>query len=182
MNARAQSAGGRYTAPAIALHWLMAVLLLAQLAMGWYMVDLPKKTPAVGFWYGLHKSIGICAFALLMVRIWWRSRTEPPVGRLHESALFARSARAAHFTLYACMLATPVCGFLSTSFGKHPVSFFGYALPRLFVENPMLQTLFRQMHWGFSWLLAGVIVLHVMAVVYHVAMSGTRFVRRMVPM
>jgi cytochrome b561 len=160
----------------------MAVLLFAQLAMGWTMVDLPKKTPAVAYWYGLHKSLGLIAFALLMVRLWCRMRSEPPSGTPHESALFARSARAAHFTLYACMLATPLCGFLASSFGKHPVKFFGWALPQLLPESAVMQTLFRQMHWGFSWLLAGVICLHVMAVVYHLATSGLRFVRRMVPM
>lgn len=182
MSAAERSAGGRYSTPAIVLHWLMAVLLLSQLAIGWYMVELPKKTPAVAYWYNLHKSLGLTAFALLMIRIWWRSRSEPPTGKLHESALFARSARAAHFTLYACMLAAPLCGFLASSFGKHPVKFFGYALPQLLPESPLMQTLFRQMHWGFSWLLAGVIFLHVMAVVYHLATSGTRLVRRMVPM
>lgn len=174
--------GERYSKPAIALHWLMAALLFAQIGMGWYMVDLPKKTPAVAFWYGLHKSFGLVAFALLMVRIWWRSRSAPPDYSAHDSALLARSARAAHFMLYACMFATPVCGFLSSSFGKHAVKFFGYALPQLFHEDLVLQVLFRQMHWAFSWLMVALIALHVAAVVYHVACSGSRFVRRMAPL
>ena len=175
-----RSDGERYSKPAILLHWLMAMLLIAQISIGWTMVDLPKKTPAVAFWYGLHKSFGLVAFALLLVRIWWRSRSTPPEYDGQDSVLLAHSARAAHFMLYVCMLATPVCGYLSSAFGKHAVKFFGYALPQFFHENEVLQVLFRQMHWGFSWLLAGLIVIHVAAVGYHVACSGVRFVRRMV--
>ena len=174
--------GERYSKPAIALHWLMAVLLIAQVGMGWYMVDLPKKTPAVAFWYGLHKSFGLTVFALLMVRIWWRSRHTPPEYEGHDSAVLARSARAAHFLLYACMFATPVCGYLSSAFGKHAVKFFGIALPQFFHEDATLVTLFRQMHWAFSWLMVVLIALHVAAVVYHVACSGKQFMRRMAPL
>ena len=55
------SAGGmtrcvRYTRTAIALHWLIALVILAQIPFGWYLDEIPRGTPARGWYVNLHKS------------------------------------------------------------------------------------------------------------------------------
>ncbi|HJV49873.1 MAG TPA: cytochrome b [Noviherbaspirillum sp.] len=179
---RVPTTQARYTLPAILLHWGMAALLLAQLAIGLYMVGLPKRTPAVGFYYGLHKSLGVLAFLLVMVRLWWRSRTPAPRGvGLHFSALQEKMAQVSHRMLYACMVLIPLCGYLASSFGKHPVRFFGYALPQLGWDSPLLQAFFRQLHASLAWLLCALIAVHVLAVVRHLLSSGSLVLQRMLP-
>ena len=49
----------RYDRVAIALHWLVALGVFVMIGLGWYMVDIPKNTPPRGFFYNLHKSIGL---------------------------------------------------------------------------------------------------------------------------
>lgn len=175
-------AGERYTLAAILMHWVMAVLLIGQLAMGFYMVDLPKRTPEVAYYYNLHKSFGLLGLVLIVIRLTWRWHHLPPASPgLHRSALQARLAQLSHRLLYACMLLIPVLGFAGSSFGKYPVKFFGHALPRLGWESPLIQGLFREAHAALAWLLTVLIVLHLVAVVYHITTSGTAVLRRMVP-
>lgn len=48
----------------------MAVLLIVQLGIDLYMVDLPKRTPAVAYYHNLHKSFGLIALGLILWRMW----------------------------------------------------------------------------------------------------------------
>lgn len=171
-----------YSKPAMALHWLMAILLFVQIGIGWYMVDIPKRTPPVAYYYGLHKSLGLIAFALVLLRLWWKSRVPAPSSAgLHRSVLLEKAAHVSHRLLYACMVLTPFCGFIGSSFTKHGVSFFGYPLPRTGWDSPLIHSAFNNMHVAFSYLLTALIVVHVLAVVYHLAVSGTRIMWRMLP-
>ena len=70
----AQSYGGT----AVALHWVLALLVLVLYGIGWYMVEIPKGTPPVAYYYNLHKSIGIVAALPILLLIWWRVTHAPP--------------------------------------------------------------------------------------------------------
>ena len=69
----------RYTRTAIALHWLVAVLVIAQIAWGWWMQEIPKQPvgPRVDA-FNLHKSVGMTIFALMALRLGWRLGHPPP--------------------------------------------------------------------------------------------------------
>jgi cytochrome b561 len=177
---KARDSSERHDGVAMFLHWTMAMLLMALLGIGWYMVGLPKRTPEVGFFYNLHKSLGLVALALILVRVAWRLQSALP---RHAGLApgFRMAGRVAHLVLYLLMLWLPVCGFLASSFGKHPVKFFGYGLPRLFAENAMLASLFKQLHLLLGWGLALMILLHLAAVAWHGFAEGRVFIRRMLP-
>ena len=69
----------RYTRTAIVLHWLIAAIVMAQIALGWWMQEIPKDPagPRVNA-YNLHKSIGLTVMALMLVRLAWRATHAPP--------------------------------------------------------------------------------------------------------
>ena len=69
----------RYTGVAIALHWLIALLVIGQFAWGWWMQDIPKQPvgPRVDA-FNLHKSVGMTIFALMVIRLLWRIGHRPP--------------------------------------------------------------------------------------------------------
>src|SRR5713101_7554832 len=56
----------RYTGVAIALHWLLAALVLGQIAFGWYLQEVPRGTPARTVYVNLHKSTGLTIGVLIM--------------------------------------------------------------------------------------------------------------------
>ena len=69
----------RYTRTAVVLHWVVAALVLAQFAWGWFMQTIPKQPPG---WradaFNLHKSVGLLILALMLVRLGWRLSQRPP--------------------------------------------------------------------------------------------------------
>jgi len=66
-------ASDRYSRTAIALHWLIAALVILQFGWGWWMQEIPKQPvgPRVDA-FNLHKSIGMTIFALMAARLAWR--------------------------------------------------------------------------------------------------------------
>lgn len=74
--------GGRrvvthYSRVAVALHWLIALLLLANIALAWSRVLLAREQ--IGAVMGLHESTGILVLLLSLVRIGWRlAHPAPP--------------------------------------------------------------------------------------------------------
>ena len=69
----------RYTKTAVVLHWLIAALLIAEFAHGWWMQEIPKQPPGVrADAFNLHKSVGLVLLALVLVRLGWRLAHRAP--------------------------------------------------------------------------------------------------------
>src|SRR5947209_7278888 len=115
----------RYSRPAMILHWLIAILIFILFGLGWYMVGIPKHTPAVGFFYNLHKSIGIVAGLLSAGRIVWRLRHRPPALPGHLPPWQIALSSAGHYLLYLAMAIMPLSGFIASNFRKTGIVFFG---------------------------------------------------------
>ena len=70
----------RYDGVAVALHWLIGVALLGEIAFGFLLDDIaPRGTPARAAVINLHKSSGLVLLALIVVRLaWWLGHAPPP--------------------------------------------------------------------------------------------------------
>ncbi len=64
----------RYNGFARLLHWFMAVLVLGLVALGFYMVTLTYYDPSYRTAPDLHRSFGVVAFILVIVRWLWRKK------------------------------------------------------------------------------------------------------------
>src|SRR3979490_1910450 len=119
------SASDRYTRTAIVLHWLIAILVIAQFAWGWWMLGIPKQPvgPRVDA-FNLHKSIGMTILALMVVRILWRIGHPPPPWRGVPGGQDS-AARSNPVLLYAALVIQPLAGYLGSEFSGFPVKFFG---------------------------------------------------------
>jgi cytochrome b561 len=73
---------GRYNNLAIALHWVVAVLVLVMIGLGIYMTDIPRGTPDRSYFYNLHKSIGLTTGIIVLFRLWWRRKNHPMSGNM----------------------------------------------------------------------------------------------------
>jgi len=169
--------GNRYGLPAVALHWLQAALVLWLLWLGWTMVELPKGAERSAA-YGLHKSLGLVALALVLVRLAVRRRCPPPAPL--ATGREALLARAAHLALYALLLALPLAGFLASSYTPYAMKFFGLALPRLAGPDEALNAFFKDIHFVAGRLLVALLLLHIAAAIRH-AWRGDGTLRRMLP-
>ena len=107
-----------YTRTAVALHWLIALVIFAQVPFGWYLEEIPRGTPARGWYVNLHKSIGLTLGLAIVLRVWWRWRHRPPALPERLPAWERIGANATHLALYACMLIMPLTGYVASNFSQ----------------------------------------------------------------
>lgn len=158
----------RYDRVAITLHWLIALALLAQIALGWWMIGIPKEPVGVrAYWFNLHKSIGIVLGLLALARLAWRLTHRPPPLPDSVPAWQRRAAATSHALLYACLILMPVAGFLGSTFSGFPIRFFGIAFTGWGWKIPALKDFFSLVHLVTAWVFCGLIALHVAAAFKH---------------
>ncbi|MGE5089175.1 MAG: cytochrome b [Candidatus Levyibacteriota bacterium] len=156
----------RYSGTAIALHWLTAGLILANLALGLSMVPL-AISPRKLHWYLWHKSIGFTVFLLTGVRLGWRG-IRPPPPPVAMPAWQRRAAAMSHAALYALMFAIPLSGWLYSSATGVQVVYLGLVpLPNLVPRDRALGDLLRAVHLGLNSLLVLLVCVHVAAALKH---------------
>jgi cytochrome b561 len=176
------SSAGRYTATAITLHWLIALLLLGQFAFGFWLGDIPRGTPARGIYVNLHKSTGILIGLLILLRIGWRLTHAPPPLPLTMPAWQRLAARTSHLMLYLCMLSMPLSGYLGSNFSRHGIKFFNAIfLPPWGPDDKTWYALFNRTHQVTALVLAAFVILHLLAVAKHVLIDRDRLLLRMWP-
>ena len=142
-------------------------MILAQFAIGFTMVDIPRNTPARGTWYNIHKSLGLVAAALIFFRLGWRIGHPAPELPAGVPAWQARAARANHLLLYACMLTMPVSGYIASNFTRFGVVAFGYHLPPWGPNNPAVYAVFNGIHVVTAFVFATLAAVHVAAGLRH---------------
>jgi cytochrome b561 len=163
------------------LHWLMALLILAALCLGVWATQLPRGDLRSEVLF-VHKSFGVLVLALIVVRIVARLVLGTPPYTVALDRLTHAAASAGHLMLYALMIALPVSGYLTSTAGGHDVSFFGlFSLPNLVGEDKGLAESAAQAHYVFAWAMGVVLVVHLVAVVWHAWFKRDEVLTRMWP-
>jgi len=157
-----------YTPTAKWLHWIMAVLIILLLVLGFYLSGLPRgpeKTTLIQ----VHKAIGTIVLALAIVRLVWRLKHPAPLLPASITALQQKATHAVHWALYALMFAQPLSGWAMSSARGFPVALGGIIpLPALAMKNEALGKTLTQVHEFIGWALAVVVIGHVaMALKHH---------------
>jgi cytochrome b561 len=156
---------GHFDAFARALHWSMAILILAMLFVGVGMVASLSLRPVL---IDLHRPLGLALLVLAVIRLLhrWRSPPPPLPASLPRAQAFA--AKASHVALYAALLAMPLLGWAMLSAGGYPVRMTStFSLPPLLPQDPALYSLLRQAHGWVGYALFALILLHAAAALHH---------------
>ncbi len=168
----------RYTRTAVLLHWMIAALLFAEFAHGWWMQEIPKQPPGIrADAFNMHKSFGLLLLALVLFRLGWRLAHRPPV-LLPVARWQAFLAKSNHVLLYAMMVAMPLSGYLGSVFSGYPIKWFGLMLPAWGWADPAIKELMSSVHLATSWILLASTSLHVAGTIKH-AIAGERVMARM---
>lgn len=165
------STSDRYGVVARLLHWVLAAALVALFALGLYMHELPFSPQRLKL-YNWHKWAGMTVLVLSFLRLAWRWKAgAPPL----PAAVAARmpvwqqwAHHGTHFLLYALFFAVPLAGWAYSSAAGFPVVWFGVLpLPDWVPVDKDLATALKEVHKLCSFALAGLVLLHVAAVVKH---------------
>ncbi len=159
----------RYHKALITLHWLMAVMIIAALVAGTFVLaPVDNADPAKLMSFRLHMGLGLVIGVLTLARLLVRATTAHPAPATTGIALADRLAPMAHWALYALILAMVGSGVgLSLASGLGNAVFFGGEMPANFDGITA-----RAAHGIISTLLMITIGLHFAAALWH------QFVRR----
>lgn len=171
----------RYALPAILLHWLMALLILAAFAIGLKLWGLPLS-PLKFRLIAWHKWAGISVLILLAVRVAVRLACKVPPLPAHMSPREQRLAHAGHLALYLLMAAVPLAGWMMSSAYGIPVVLFGILpLPALGGMDLALAAQLKLVHQALNLLLALTVAGHVLIALKHHFVDRDGMLDRMRP-
>lgn len=172
----------RYTRVAMLLHWLIALCLVGQFILGWYLEAIPKGVPDRSYFVNIHKSTGMVIGLLILIRIGWRLTHRPPQLPVSIPGWQQKAATGMHVLLYVFMLMLPLTGYIASNFSKWGVKFFNaIQLPPWGVQDKAIYAFFNQAHGLISWVLLVLVMLHVLAAMWHVVSGHREIIRRMLP-
>lgn len=170
----------RYGSLAIALHWLMLIVLALVVALMELRDLFPKGSEPRDAMKAGHYMFGLLVLALVLVRVGVRligPAPQPVPGPAWQHWL----AALVQAGLYLVMLGMPLVGWMLLSAGGEAVPFFGVELPALFGPDKVLADTLEEVHEtgaNAAYVLAGV---HTVAALYHHYVMRDDALRRMLP-
>jgi cytochrome b561 len=179
-----------YSRASIALHWLIALLIIGNLAGGLYMETLlDSDDPAMkqlGFQViQLHKSSGLTILVLSLVRLLLRLVEGFPPLPGHMTPTERGLARLTHWGFYALMLGIPLAGWVMVSASPlgFPTLWFGlFEWPHLPTgTSKALSGAASEVHEYLSFAAIALIFLHVAGALKHHLLDRDEVLGRMLP-
>ncbi|WP_411838337.1 cytochrome b/b6 domain-containing protein [Paracoccus sp. ME4] len=171
-----------YGSVARGLHWLTALIILSNIALGLWAERIPLEQMALKVQvFSLHKTLGVAALVVALARIAWALSQTRPAPVHPERRLETLLAEAVHWTLYGSMVLVPVTGWIehAATDGFAPILWpLGQGLP-LVPKSPALATVMAEVHHVFAFLLIGSVVLHVAGAIKHAVIDRDGVLGRM---
>jgi cytochrome b561 len=167
--------------PAKLLHWIVAVLVFAQFALGWTAAKW-RLSPVKLDLFVWHKSIGMLVLTLVLVRIVWRLANPTPDPPADTPRWEKMAASASHLALYALLLAMPFSGWIINSADNIPFRVFRLVpLPALVAPSDATAELAKGVHFALFVALAALLCIHVAAALRHHYAKRNDVLTRMLP-
>jgi cytochrome b561 len=168
----------QYSRTAVALHWLLALLITGVAGVGWYMMEIEDE-PGSGWYFANHKSVGIVIALLVVARLAWRLVNRPQPLPDSVPIWQARLATATQALLYLAMFLMPLTGYLGASYSKQGVQFFGMATPAWALPDHDTAERFFDIHGVLIWVLVALVAAHVLGALKHLFIDKDGVFERM---
>jgi cytochrome b561 len=179
----------RYSTVAIILHWVIAALILANIALAFTFDSKAgmEKFAAIQ----LHKSLGISILLLSVLRLGWRLTHAAPPLPADTPAWQALAAKATHWGFYALMIGIPLSGWVLVSaskynlptllFSKVPWPHIGMISTLPAVQKAAVDAAAVQAHHLLAYAMIALIILHVLAALKHHFWDSDEVLGHMIP-
>ncbi|OGA53170.1 MAG: cytochrome b [Betaproteobacteria bacterium RIFCSPLOWO2_12_FULL_62_58] len=171
----------RYTKTAIALHWLIFVLIACGFTLAVYMVDLPLSPQKLKY-FSWHKWIGVTVFLAALIRVGWRLTHPAPSLPVAMPQWEQHAVVAAHAALYVLIVIIPITGWLYSSATGVPTVYLGLMqLPDLVPKDKPLAEQLKFAHISLNYTLFVIACIHAAAALRHHFVDRDEVLSRMVP-
>jgi len=157
------------------LHWLMAVLIIGLIGVGFYMSNLPQDAANKFDMYPTHKAIGFIVMMLLVIRVIVRIKGPIPNSMAGLNYWEVKLSHWVHSLLYISMFSMVVSGyFMNSTFAyAKGINIFGlFTVPDITTKSELWNMVMHTIHSNSAYVLCGTLLLHIAGVVKHRYFDG----------
>ena len=171
--------GTTYDNVAIALHWITALLVVANFALAEIWDYFAK--PTAHFLQATHMSFGILLGAVIVARLTWRLIPGHQVTSM-EPGWVRLASKTGHYLLYLLLIVEVGLGFAVQWAKGRALSFFGLGIPSPLAALPRpVSHQIQEVHNWVAWAIIILAGLHAAAALYHHYVLKDRVLVRMLP-
>ncbi len=168
-----------YGTVAKTLHWLVAISLLGLIVFGLQQSGM-ERSPERSEIRFLHASAALAVFVLMTVRLVWRLVNDVPAHPEGAPAWQNTVARVVHWGLYVAVFVQLTAGAMTVATGGKALPFFGlFSIPLPVAESEESHHFWEEVHESVWKIVAALIVVHVLAALYHHFVARDDVLRRM---
>jgi len=163
------------------LHWLVALLVLAQVLLGAGLAyDTPHDDALAARLFEAHDGLGATILVLVLLRLALRLILGVPLLPRGTPRWVDWLSRLNHRLLYAVLIVQPLVGWFNNGANGFPWSIYGlYTIPAPIAKDEALAKLLGQVHEAGGGLLVALVALHLLGVAYHLIIRRDGVARRM---
>ena len=156
-------------------HWLSAAVLIIQIPLGFYLVDMDFSEKRITV-ENVHVTMGLCILYLTILRLIYK--TFNPAPPLQNSIFIGQKfiAKSNHILLYLSILTITISGALKKLFNGEELDMFFFNLK--IKDNFELGEIFYEIHIIGNYTLIGLIILHISAVIVHKILFKENLLKR----
>ena len=185
-----------YSPTARFYHWLMVFLIAIQFPLGLYMhyrahdvewVNADGETVTGLFdattrlLYDSHKFLGLILLALILARLYYRVTAGAPKPDPSLTTWQTALSKTVHALLYVALIAVPFLGYLAAAYFGATTLFGTVHVPSIVIEDKDFGRDVIGLHiWG-TYVLLGLVALHLAGTLYHHMIKRDNVVARMLP-
>lgn len=153
----------RYSSLHIAIHWLVALMVLVIITLPYLSEDLINQLGGPGIVFTWHKSLGLSVLLLTVLRLLLRLVTPTPAVA-GDTPIQRLGVQLGHFLLYALLFSMPLSGLI---FGSRPVNVFWlFEIAPLGLDEGVREAA-KTFHKTAQYLLFALIIGHTLMALWH---------------
>lgn len=169
-----------YGGIAIALHWLVAIVVLGLFGLGLWMVDLTYYDT----WYrtapSIHKAVGVSLFLVMVLRLLWRLVNPKPAPEPTLTHFERLAAGVVHGLLYVLLFGVMAAGYLISTADGRAIDVFGlFQVPATLTGLPNQADLAGTIHLALAITVIVLAAIHALAALKHHFVDRDRTLLRM---
>lgn len=176
----------RYAFSQRAVHWLVALMVLGALVVGWTLGTLGYKGTVDMFGqamtntlYKYHKTFGVLILGFMIVRIALKLMLPKPAYAQDLTRFEHIASNAVHGILYLAVTLMAVTGWLATGASGFPVEFFDWNLPKILSKDKALGETLYSAHYFLGLIITACVLLHIAGALKHWLVNKDGVMRRM---
>ena len=177
-------------------HWVVVFLIAIQFPLGLYMHyrahDMkwvnPNGVMETGLFdattkvlYDSHKLLGLVLLALILARLYYRLTAGAPRPESSLSSWYVTASKFAHALIYATLIAVPFLGYLGAAYFGATTLFGTVHVPSIVIQDKEFARDVIDVHMLTAYGLLALIVVHVLAALYHQLIRRDQVMARMIP-